>query len=86
MSELNRTVRHQGITMNDFIKQTNFQKHAPNLKSWYTETFRVADIPPGFCTHLSGKSLNRLQRVNVFHKIGSQTGTAYSSSGPTHDI
>ena len=47
MSELNRTVRHEGITMNDFIKQTEFQKHAPNLKSWkikYSETFRVADI------------------------------------------
>ena len=72
MSELNRTVRHEGITMNDFIKQTEFQKHAPNLKSWkikYTETFRVTDIPSGFCTHLSGKSLNRLQSVNVFHKM-----------------
>ena len=57
MSELNRTVRHEGITMNDFIKQTEFQKHAPNLKSWkikYTEMFRVTDIPSGFCTHLSG--------------------------------
>ena len=46
MSELNRTVRYQGITMNDFIKQTEFQKHAANLKSWkikYTEMFSVAD-------------------------------------------
>ena len=72
MSELIRTVRHEDITMNDFIKQTEFQKHVPLLKSWkieYTETFRVAYIPPGFCTHLSGKSLNRLQSVNVFHKM-----------------
>ena len=39
------------ITMNDFIKQTEIQKHAPLLKSWkieYTEMFRVVCIPPGF--------------------------------------
>ena len=72
MSELNRTVRHEGITMNDFTKQTEFRKHVSILEGWkieYTEMFRVAYIPPGFCTHLSGKLLNRLQSMNVFHKM-----------------
>jgi len=43
-SDLNRTVGHEGITMNYFIKQTEFQKQAPILKSWKikcSEAFRV---------------------------------------------
>ena len=56
MSELNR---HEDITKHDCIKQTEFQKHAPLLKSWKIEyIYRdVESSVAGFCTHLSGKSL-----------------------------
>ena len=69
MSVCDRTVGHEGTTMKNFVK---FQKHVPLLKSRkieYTEMFIVPNISPAFCAHLSGKSLNRFQSVNVFHKV-----------------
>ena len=72
ISACDRTVGHEGTTMKNFIKKVKFQKHAPLLKSRkieHAETFIVPNISPAFCAHLSGKSLNRFQSMNVLHKM-----------------
>ena len=51
MSNLRRTVRHEDITINDFIKQTEFQKHASLLKSWKIECTSLI-VFDGQCTPL----------------------------------